>query len=352
LTTIGIDARAAAEVPAGRGRFVRELLLALTSLEGSHDFVLYGRRRWPADLDERFRWVTRMLPDGAWHLWAALAASRRTDVFLSTNSYLTAWFTRVPTGVVVYDLIPFLPGTAPQRRAALIERATIERAVRRAKVLICISEATRRDLEERFPTAAGRTVVTPLAAAQRFAAAEGDARPNGSVLCVGTLEPRKNLVRAIDAYDRLPRELRDRHPLVIAGAKGWDDDGILRRAETGGARVVMDPDDRALAELYRACAVFLFPSLYEGFGLPLLEAMSAGAACITSDVSSLPEVGADAVRYADPESVESIASELEELLRSPDERARLGDLARARAAEFTWSRTAHGVLTALERVRG
>ena len=148
--------------------------------------------------------MTRMLPDGAWHLWAALAASRRTDVFLSTNSYLTAWFTRVPTGVLVYDLIAFLPGTAPQRRAALIERATIERAVRRAKVLICISEATRRDLEERFPTAAGRTVVTPLAAAQRFAAAEGDARPNGSVLCVGTLEPRKNLVRAIDAYERLP----------------------------------------------------------------------------------------------------------------------------------------------------
>ena len=100
------------------------------------------------------------------------------------------------------------------------------------------------------------------------------------------------------------------------------------------------------------CAVFLFPSLYEGFGLPLLEAMSAGAACITSNVSSLPEVGADAVRYADPESVESIASELEKLLRSPDERARLGALARARAAEFTWSRTARGILQALEGIRG
>src|SRR5260221_469487 len=132
--TVGIDARAAAEVPAGRGRYVRELLSALAALPAAADtrFVLYARRPW-GELDPaRFAWCPIGLPDPAWHLAAAARASREVDVLLSTNSYLTAWFCRVPTAIVVYDLVPFVVPDQAQSRAARIERATIWPALRRA----------------------------------------------------------------------------------------------------------------------------------------------------------------------------------------------------------------------------
>jgi glycosyltransferase involved in cell wall biosynthesis len=107
--------------------------------------------------------------------------------------------------------------------------------------------------------------------------------------------------------------------------------------------------DGALGELYRRCALFCYPSLGEGFGLPVLEAMAAGAPVLTSNVSSLPEVGGEAVAYCDPWRTESIAGELTALLADPARRARLREAGRARAATFTWSRTAAVVVDTLER---
>jgi glycosyltransferase involved in cell wall biosynthesis len=115
-------------------------------------------------------------------------------------------------------------------------------------------------------------------------------------------------------------------------------------------RVLGEVDDAELARLYGRCAVFCYPSLAEGFGLPVLEAMAAGAAVLTSDRSSLPEVGGDAVAYADPTDATDVAVRLEELLLDPGRRAELGKRARARAATFSWERTAQIAIEALERV--
>jgi glycosyltransferase involved in cell wall biosynthesis len=115
-------------------------------------------------------------------------------------------------------------------------------------------------------------------------------------------------------------------------------------------RVLGEVDDAQLAGLYERCAVFCYPSLAEGFGLPVLEAMAAGAAVLTSDRSSLPEVGGDAVAYADPTDIGAIAAGLAELLSDPARRADLGERARARAATFSWDRTAEVVVETLERI--
>ena len=117
-------------------------------------------------------------------------------------------------------------------------------------------------------------------------------------------------------------------------------------------RVLGQVSDEDLTALYQACTVFCYPSLYEGFGLPLLEAMTAGAACVTSSVSSLPEVGGDAVLYVDPQSVDEIRAAIERLLGSEDERRLLGERARQRAGEFSWDRTAAETLAALEELIG
>jgi glycosyltransferase involved in cell wall biosynthesis len=361
---VGIDARAAAEVPAGRGRVVRELLPALDALDTAHRFLLFCREPWEeVDLGPRFRWVTVPLPDPLWHAATAVRASRSCDVFFSTNSYLTAWGLLIPSAVLVHDLIAFVPSARAQTRAARIERATASLAIRRAARLVCNSRSTETDLVRFFPRAAGKTAVLPFAANGRFhkppvgsELAELTRRygvePGAYVLASGTLEPRKNLVRLIHAHARLPQALRRQHPLLIVGPRGWEEEELVRMAagapEVLLAGYVPDPD---LAGLYAGCSVFCYPSLYEGFGLPVLEAMAAGAAVVTSNVSSLPEVGGDAVAYVSPEDEDSIEAVLERLLSSPEERAELSERGRARAAEYSWERTARQALEELERAR-
>jgi glycosyltransferase involved in cell wall biosynthesis len=363
---VGVDARAAAEVPAGRGRVVRELLAALDAVGTDHRFLLYCRQPWKAvGLSHRFRWVPIRLPDPSWHVAAAVRASRSCDVFLSTNSYLTPWMLTVPCAVLVHDLVAFLPEARAQGRAARIERLTIGPAVWRATRLVCVSHSTERDLLEHFPRAGGKTAVVPLAAgasfhrrrenseleavAQRYGVKKGE-----YVLTTGSLEPRKNLARLIRAHGAVPAQLRRAHPLLIVGPRGWDEDEILAAAAARGNEVRLPGfvSDDDLAGLYAACALFGYPSLYEGFGLPVLEAMAAGAPVVTSKASSLPEVGGDAVVYINPEEEHSIADALKRLLGRPDERRALGARARLRASQFSWDRSARALLDELDRAAG
>jgi glycosyltransferase involved in cell wall biosynthesis len=352
---IGIDARAATEVGAGRGRVVREVLRALAGRKDPHRYVCYARTRWSERLDDRFRWKEISARDPVWHVRAAAVASRECDVFLSSNSYLTVPLLRVPAVTIVYDLITFERGMGANRRSLMIERVTLGTAVRRSRALVCISQATADALLARFPRAAGKIVVARLGVSPVLAGRADAELPDlpgaGFVLAVGTLEPRKNLPRLVDAYASLPRELQDAHPLVVVGARGWQTGETLAALRSLGerCRVLGHVPDEALAELYRRCAVFCYPSLGEGFGLPVLEAMAAGAAVLTSNVSSLPEVAGEAAEYADPRSVPSIAAALEAVLRAPRRRAELGDRGRARAAEFSWRATAATVLETLEQ---
>jgi alpha-1,3-rhamnosyl/mannosyltransferase len=354
--TYGIDARAAVDVPAGRGRVVRELLKALAARDDDARYLLYARRRWAeVELDERFHWRLLAAADPWWHLLSARAANRECDVFLSTNSYLTVWFLRIPAVPIVHDMIAFEPEMRPNRRSSVIERVTIGPAVHRSAALLCTTKATADALVDRFPAAAGRAVVAPLGVtlspASELDADEAAALPPpGFVLAVGTLEPRKNLPRLVAAYARLDRQLQERHPLVVVGALGWQTGETLDALRSLGSHCTMlgYVADAALGELYRRCAVFCYPSLGEGFGLPVLEAMQEGAAVITSNLSSLPEVGGETVEYVDPRDVGSVASGLERLLRSPERRAELGELARARALGFSWSRFAETTVKTLE----
>ncbi|MGD1056991.1 MAG: glycosyltransferase family 1 protein [Solirubrobacteraceae bacterium] len=350
--TIGIDARAAAEVPAGRGRVVRELLRALAASEDGHNYRCYARTRWDEQLDARFQWREIAARDPLWHVRTARAAQRECDVFLSSNSYLTPLFTRMPVVAIVYDLVTFEPAMLPNRRSAVIERLTLGACVRRAAAVIAISQATADALAARFPAAATRTTVALLGTSPALA----ETVPNeplpepGFVLAVGTLEPRKNLPRLVAAYRELDAATQSLHPLVVVGALGWQTGETLDslRSLDDRARMLGHVSDAALAELYRRCAVFCYPSLAEGFGLPVLEAMAAGAAVLTSNVSSLPEVGGDAVEYADPTDVASIAAGLKRLLNSPERRSELGALAIERSLQFTWARFAECTLAVLE----
>jgi alpha-1,3-rhamnosyl/mannosyltransferase len=250
----------------------------------------------------------------------------------------------------------FEPSMRPNRRSTVIERLTLGIAVRRATAIVSISRATAQALAERFPRAAEITTVAHLgpapAPAQPLSADEAALLPPpGFVLAVGTLEPRKNLPRLVGAYASLPAALRERHPLVVVGALGWETGPTLRALGSLGDRCVAlgYVSDAALLELYRRCAVFCYPSLGEGFGLPVLEAMAMGAPVLTSDRSSLPEVGGDAAVYVDPTDPASIAAGLVGVLGDEALRARMAARGLERAAEFSWAGFAENVFDVLQR---
>jgi glycosyltransferase involved in cell wall biosynthesis len=359
-TVIGIDARAAAEVPAGRGRVVRELLRELALRDDPFHYQLFARERWSrAQLDDRFSWQLRALPDALWHPYAAAKANRRCAAFLATNSYLTPWLLRIPTVLIVYDLVPFDQARLANRRSLVVERLSAPRAIRRARSIVAISDATAQTLARHFPEAQGKCTVAPLGVRLpgpgELTAVEADGLPEpGFVLSVGTLEPRKNIPRLIAAYERLDRALQDAHPLVLVGPQGWQMRETIDSIAALGDRCQLlgHVSDRLLAELYRRCALFCYPSLGEGFGLPVLEAMAAGAAVLTSNLSVLEEVAGPAAEYVDPFDTASIAHALAAILRDGDRREALARAGRERARKFSWAQFAERVVACVNGALG
>jgi glycosyltransferase involved in cell wall biosynthesis len=357
---IGIDARAAAEVPAGRGRYVRELLRALAADDGCDAYVLGARTPWAEIGRDGFTWQTVTAPGPLWPLACGRALSTRSDAVLATGSFLMTAAITVPSATIVWDFVAFRRELAPPR-GALVERATLPIAVRRCRRLICISRATELELLHRFPKTQGRTVVATPAADQRFTPQpdpddEAVLRRHGVVapyaLVTATLEPRKNLPALIEAFASIPPAERDGWTLVLVGAAGWDGGATTAAAQRAGdaIRVLGRLDDSELPALYRGAEVCCYPSLYEGFGIPVLEALQSGTAVLTSSVSSMPEVGGDAAFYADPASPRDLQEQLRALIADPQRRAAGAARGIERAREFSWAQTARTVRDAMHAI--
>ncbi len=258
--------------------------------------------------------------------------------------------------VVVHDLSALDAGVyRPGKR--LWFRALWPRSLQKARVVFCISEHTRQRLLERVPLDPQRVVVMPLGVDPTLAAAlriAGDAAPDaarGVFLFVGTLEVRKNLLRLLDAYAQA-RAAGLTTPLWLVGKPGHGGDAILRRLaapDLGGAVVHLGPvDEIRLAQLYGQAKAFLFPSLDEGFGLPILEAMAAATPVLTSSVASMPEVAGDAALLVDPHDTAAIAAALLRLERDRGLREALRSKGRARLVHFDPHRLAADAARALE----
>ena len=226
--------------------------------------------------------------------------------------------------------------------------------------IIAISHFSKRHFLETFPHYPDERV-TVMHLASRFCgilpverpAQCAQLQPGKFWLCVGTLEPRKNHARLLHAYARLKARLGSVEPLVLAGGKGWLMDDMHRLIDKLGlvGDVVFTGyvDDRALQWLYQNCYAALYPSLFEGFGLPVLEAMSLGAAVITSDVTSLPEIASDAALMVDPYQEQAICNAMARLVTIPGLREQLQERAAAQAGRFRWESAAHTVLRCYEQ---
>ena len=353
-----LDARVASDHFPGIGRVAVELGRALAATNGEDGIEVAflvpagpASGRLGALPEPRIPCATS--PFAFTQHWSVPRALRRAgaDAYHSLY-YLTPRTPGLPTLLSCMDLIPLVrPETQPAWKRAIFT-ACFADAASRAERLVAISESTRRDVCERFGVDPARIDVIPLAADDRFSPAPADAvaalrarldLTAPFVLYVGSNKPHKNLVRLVEAF-RIVAEARPDLRLVVAGV--WDpryEEPRARARDLGlGQRVrflgpVADAD---LPALYSAARVFAFPSLYEGFGLPVLEAMRCGAPVVTSATSSLPEVVGDAGITVDPNDAAAIADALARVI---DDDGLHDDLARravARAGEFTWRRAA------------
>jgi len=327
---VGIDVAPLEQDQAGTARWIRGLLGALEPRAG----VSISRLSWGG----AGRW-TAVVRDVVWYplLLPRQVRAQGLDA-LHCTIYRAPPRSRVPVLVTVHDLAVLRHPEAFPAWTRLYGRTGLRRTIRAATRVVAVSEFSRRETAELCDVDPGRIDVVPNAADSCFVPT--GPRPAGDyVLAVGTLEPRKNLARAIEAARQAGVELR------VVGARGWG--GV----EAGGAGVrwLGRVSDLELAGLYRGARCLVYPSLYEGFGIPVLEAMACGTPVVTSRASAMAEVAGAAAQLVDPLDAASIAAGIDEASRRRDELVALG-LDRARL--FTWPRAADAALAAYERALG
>ncbi len=317
------------------------------------DFVFVRNGSTPVNLNKRFtpvrsvfrRWWLVGLP--------SLLQISPVDVFHGTNYCIPLW-APCPTVVTIHDLS--LLALSETHEQANVERGRRRLPImaRRATMIIAPSQWTRREIVARLGIRAERIRVIPEAARENMRPlTEAEFRPvlerfhlrRPYLLYVGTIEPRKNLTTLIRAYDELLRTTRQRPQLVLCGGRGWLFDEVFKLVEQLDlqemTRFTDYVDDTALPALYSAAELFIYPSLYEGFGLPPLEAMACGTPVVTSNAASLPEVVGEAGIKLPPRDWRALAQTLARLLEDPAERQYLSRAGLAQAARFSWERTAN-----------
>lgn len=365
--TVAVDLRALLGPRTGIGVHTEEILRELLE---RRRFDLLGLAHRPPERVESLlslglRCEHQTAPLGV--LWQQLLLPARlgrgdVDLFWSPLATLP-WRCPVSSVVTVHDLTPVLLPQAHRRKTRWSIRPFLGRSVRTADRVVAVSEATARDLRRLYPRSRPVTVVpngvggefAPATAAAVEAIRRREDAPRGFVLFAGTLEPRKNLEGLLAAWAIVREHLPDPPPLLVAGGRGWGDRrlrSLLASASESGVRVLGRVSHQRLVELLQGATVFVYPSFYEGFGLPPLEAMACGVPVVVSDRSSLPEVVGDAGLLVDPSRPAAIAEALLELLRSPQRARELGTRGLARSRSFTWRRAADSLTSLFEEVLG
>lgn len=342
---VTIDATPLLVRSAGVKNYLFHWIAALQSAAGPHLLTTWPEVQPGALLDHQ---RSPLPPVGtAVHLVrAALAryagwAPPAADLFHASNLVPRAPRRSVLTASV-YDLTCWLMPELHTRANTAADRAFAERILVRADAVIAISEHTGRDAIRHLRLKPHKFhTIYPGVADAYFQDPAPVAEPRPYVLFTGSVEPRKNLDRLLDAWLALPRDYRRSFELRIAGPVGWRAEATearLRDAE--GVRRLGYVPEQDLPALFRGASLFVYPSLYEGFGLPVAQALASGVPVLTSNVSSLPEVTGSAAELVNPLSAMDLAAALRRLLDDPGRRAALSAAGRARAESFRWRRCA------------
>lgn len=262
----------------------------------------------------------------------------RVDVFHASHQLLHPP-RNCPVTATLYDMTCWLLPEMHHPANVAMARKFADRVIRRAAGLIAISEATKNDAVRLLDLDPGKVQVIYPGVSEAFFSATPAVRAKPYLLYVGTIEPRKNVATLVDAFLQLPPALRDRYELVLAGSPGWGDLSIVDRLRSGipGIHYLGYVPETDLPGLTAGASVFVYPSLWEGFGLPLAQAMAAGVPAITSQSSCLPEVAGGGALTVDPRSPAELSAAITRLLESESLRRDLAEAGKAKAAEYRWN---------------
>lgn len=375
--SVTVDVSAAVNARAGLGRYAANIARATADLHPGQVSVFYNRTRSSLVPWEIERLAGRSIRMGykPWRMavWMAQLAGVGFNQLLPDTAcfhateHLLMPLRGVPSVLTVHDLIYHRFPEHHRRLNYWYLNAAMPLYVRRADAIITVSEHTKKDLVELYGTPPEKVMVVYEAASPHFAPPASKAEreaglervralyalPDAYLVTLGTVEPRKNLTRLLEAF----AGLRHDHPslgLVVAGVRGWlyeDFFAAIDRLDlTEHVRVLGYVPDDALAPLFWGAQAAVVPSLYEGFGLPVLEAMACSCPVVSSDAASLPEVGGEAARYFDPTDVEAMRAAIDALLRDADLRAALGAAGPEQAARFSWQRAAKETWAVYEQI--
>ncbi|HSF42390.1 MAG TPA: glycosyltransferase family 1 protein [Thermoanaerobaculia bacterium] len=360
--TIGIDARKIQDF--GIGTYVRNLVRSLAAIDSENRYVLLAK---PADqeslrdLPANFQVATESSPVYSvreivalsWHLYR-----RKLDLYHSTHYVLPAWL-QSKVVVTIHDIIHLLyPEFLPSNLAFLYAQRMIRRSLTRGDRIIAVSQNTRSDLMHHFDVDGRKIQVVhngvedifrkplPPEDLDRWLRDLGISRPY--LLFVGNPKPHKNLDNVVKAYARARRLAQFDAPLICVGHRDGSEFKIRQRAEYLGVgdrvRLLGHVAQEALPAIYQGATLFLYPTLYEGFGLPVIEAMASGVAVITSNTSALKEIAEGYAHLVDPLDIDGMAKAIARCMGDPEHRASLAKLGLRRSEDFRWDRAARKTL--------
>lgn len=366
---IGVDARPLVAARTGIGHYVYHILEQLAEIDSHNEYYLYSHLPIPGEMPSFFRhvhaanttkshfWLQTKLP--FWLRWDKI------DLFWG-GGYAAPLMGQLigdwKTVVTVHDLVcRRYPDTLPWKLGAHM-RMGIPAYMGVADRVIADSENTARDIEAFHGRLRDKVTVIPLAAGTNYFADMADSEVRavldryglqaGYLLYVGTIEPRKGVDTILQALAQMQRNGETFPTLVLAGKNGWKTEGIMSLPDRLGLREQVRfldyVADRDLPALYRGAKLFLYPSFYEGFGLPVLEAMASGTPVITSWASSLPEVAGDAAAYVDAGDTAGLAQTIGQCLKDDALLDHYRNAGRAQAARFSWRQTAERTLQVFE----
>lgn len=338
---------------AGVAVYTNELLAALQATNPADEFIGLSFNPWFSRQAQYCRKLDTLRYHYVWQKWALNQAlqRKRVDLYHETHQIAACRF-RVPLIYTVNDLHTLKhPEHFPARWVAWVKRH-LPATLRQARVIITISKWVAGELRELYPWLPHEKIKTIYDAVGRHFLEEPRVRmvdvlarhqlAQPYFLAVSTTAPNKNLERVLRAFHQVAAELP--HQLVLAGAMGW---GAQRWREliaelqlSGRVRYLGFVPDAELPGLYRGADVFVYPSLYEGFGIPIVEAMTCGTPVLTGNVTSMPEVAGDAALLVDPYQVEAIAAGMQQLAVDPALRNVLREKGRVRASQFSWAQCA------------
>lgn len=359
-----IDAHMIGERETGNETYIVNLIRGLKSINDDTELIIAVSNPDAAEkaidgYNKRCRPVfvsTSPLPRLGWEL-TRICRKKSVDVLHVT--YAGPLHSGCPMVATIHDVSFKANPQWFSQRDRLVLNVGVGVTVRNASRIITISDHSRAEISRYYPETAKRIDVTVTASAPQFRKLSQDDLDLNDwrekfgirgpyVLAVGNLQPRKNLLRLVEAFARTVKDARIPHQLVIAGKAVWLESEVLRAVEflNMSSRVLLpgyvSTDD--LIRLFNAADLFVYPSLYEGFGLPVLESMACGTPVITSNTTSIPEVAGDAAILVDPTNTNAIANAIHELAADPNRRATMSAKGMIHAASFSWSSCAKATL--------